>query len=37
MGLTEVTTEVVDPIGANTMVRNHIDVPSKAEGDNKID
>ena len=31
-----VTTEAVDPIGANTMVGNHIEVPSKGEGDNKI-
>ena len=36
MKITEVTTEVVDPIGANTVVGNHIEVPSIGEGDNKI-
>ena len=36
MRITEVTTEIIDPIGANTMAGNHIKVPSKGEGDNKI-
>ena len=36
MRITEVTTEVIDPVVANTMVGNHIEVPSKGEGDNKI-
>ena len=36
MRIIGVTTEAVDPIGANTMVGNHIEVPSKGEGDNKI-
>ena len=36
MRITEVTTETVDPIGANTVVWNHIEVPSIGEGDNKI-
>ena len=36
MRITEVTIEAIDPIGANTVVGNHIEVPSKGEGDNKI-
>ena len=32
----EVTTKDVDPIGANTVVENHIEVLSRGEGDNKI-
>ena len=32
----EVTTEAVDPIGANTVVENHTEVLSRGEGDNKI-
>ena len=36
MKITEVTIEVVDPIGANTVLENHIEVPSIGEGDNKI-
>ena len=36
MRITEVTTEAIDPIGANTMIGNHMEVPSKGEGDNKI-
>ena len=36
MRITEATTEAVDPIGVNTVVGNHIEVPSKGEGDNKI-
>ena len=35
MKITEVTIEVVETIGANTVVGNHIEVPSKGEGDNK--
>ena len=36
MKITEVTIEVIDPVGANTVVGNHIEVPSLGEGDNKI-
>ena len=36
MRITEATTEAIDPKGANTVVGNHIEVPSKGEGDNKI-
>ena len=36
MRIIEVTTEAVDPIGANTVVENHIEVLSRGEGDNKI-
>ena len=32
----EVTIEVLDPLGANTVVGNHIEVPSIGGGDNKI-
>ena len=32
----EVTTEAVDPTGANITVENHTDVLSKGEGDSKI-
>ena len=35
MRITGVTTEAVDPIGVNTLVGNHIEVPRKGEGDNK--
>ena len=36
MRIIEVTTEAVDPIGANTVVENHTEVPSRGEGDSKI-
>ena len=36
MGIIEVTTEALDPIGANTVVENHMEVLSTREGDNKI-
>ena len=36
MKITELTIEVVDPIGANTVVGNHTEIPSIGEGDNKI-
>ena len=36
MRITEVITEAIEPIGANTAVGNHIEVHSKGEGDNKI-
>ena len=36
MRITEVTTEAIDPTGANTVVENHIEVLSRGEGDNKI-
>ena len=36
MKIIEVTTEAVDPTGVNTVVGNHIEVPSIGEGDNKI-
>ena len=36
MRITEVTTEALDHIGANTAVGNHIEVPNRGEGDNKI-
>ena len=36
MRIIEVTTEAVDPIGANITVGGHIEGPSKGEGDNKI-
>ena len=36
MRITEVTTEAVDPKRANTVVVNHIEVPSIGERDNKI-
>ena len=36
MRIIEVTTEAVDPIGANTAVENHIEVLSRGEGDKKI-
>ena len=36
MGIIEVTTEAVDPTGANIVVENHIEVPSQGEEDNKI-
>ena len=32
----EVTTEAIDPKGANTAVENHTKVLSRGEGDNKI-
>ena len=32
----EVTTEAIDPTGANTVVENQIEVLSRGEGDNKI-
>ena len=35
MKTTEVTIEVVDTIGAYTVVGSHIEVPSIGEGDNK--
>ena len=36
MRIIEVTTEAVDPIGANTAVENHTEVISRGEGDKKI-
>ena len=36
MRIIEVTTEAIDPTGANTAVENHIEVLSKGKGDNKI-
>ena len=36
MKIIGVSTKAIDPIRANTMVGNHIEVPSKGEGDNKI-
>ena len=36
MRIIEVTTEAVDPTGANTVVENHVEVLSTGEGDNKI-
>ena len=36
MRITEVTAEAIDPTGATTMAGNHVEVPSKGEGDNKI-
>ena len=36
MRIIEVTTEAIDPTGMNTVVGNHIEVPSNEEGDNKI-
>ena len=35
MSITEVTTEVIDPTGVNSVVGNHIEAPSKGRGDNK--
>ena len=35
MRIIEVITEAADPIGGNTMVGNHIEVPNIGEGDNK--
>ena len=35
MRITEVTIEAIDPIGANTVAGNHIEVPRIGEGDNK--
>ena len=35
MRITEVTIEAVDPIRANTVAGNHIEVPRIGEGDNK--
>ena len=35
MRIIEDTTEAADPIGANTVVENHIEVFSRVEGDNK--
>ena len=36
MRIIEVTTEAIDPTGANTVVENHIEVLSRGEGDSKI-
>ena len=36
MRIIEVTAEAVDPTGANAVVKSHIEVLSKGEGDNKI-
>ena len=36
MRIIEVAIEATDPIGANTVVGNHIEVLSKRKGDNKI-
>ena len=36
MRIIEVTTEAVDPTGANTVVENYTEVLSRGEGDNKI-
>ena len=36
MRIIEVTTEATDPVGANTVLENHIEVLSRGEGDNKI-
>ena len=36
MRIIEVTAEAIDPTGANTVVKSHIEVLTKGEGDNKI-
>ena len=36
MRITEETTEAIDPIGTNTVVRNHIEFSKVGEGNNKI-